>query len=280
MLFAEVERILARLWTLTQAARAAGGGRPERTALEQRESLFAALRKATGQRTFWAVAVPGGVRPTTSEGFDGLRGALRALDAGLGYWRAGVSPSGRIGAAGRGLGKLDAERVRALGLAGIVAGGAGLADDLRRTDRGDRYSGYGDLALKWPAPAPTRPPGGGAVVGDVAARLSFVVDDMARSIAITLECLTELEGADTAAVTYTPAQARSGREATATVEGPHGPVHVAVTLDAASRIEGLRLDTPCAATLAALSPLLAGQPMSLAPLLLASIDLCPECLDL
>lgn len=273
VLFAEVERILARLWTITLAARAAGVPRHECTALDQRETLFAALRQATGQRVFWAAAVPGGIRSDfTHDDLGELRAALQTLETGLPTWRSLAGPRGPLGQSGRGAGKFSAERVAALGLSGIAAGGSGGAYDLRRSDP---YGGYNDLTIDWPAPVtPT-------TAGDAATRLAYAVEDMAASVAIALECLDTLAGATTAsAQPFQPGPTLSGREAAATVEGPHGPVTVAVALTDDGRIARLRLETPSIAALDALSELLEGQPLSLAPLVLASVDLCPECLDL
>lgn len=274
VLFAEIERILARLWTLTLATRAAGVPRHERTALDQRETLFAALRQATGQRVFWAVAMPGGTRSDfTYDDLGELRAALQTLDISIPTWRSLAGPRGPLGQTGRGAGKLSAERVAALGLSGIGAGGSGGAYDLRRSDP---YGGYNDLTIDWPTPVtPTS-------AGDAAMRLAYAVEDMATSVAIALECLDTLsaDAAQPGAQPFQSGPALAGREATATVEGPHGPVTVAVALTDDGHIARLRLESPCIAALDTLSELLEGQPLSLAPLLLASVDLCPECLDL
>lgn len=270
VLFAEVERILARLWTLAQAARAAGAERQERTALDQRESLFAALRQPTGQRVYWAVAIPGGTRPDFAYELDGLRDTLQTLEAQVPTWRSLAGTRGALGAAGSSVGTLNAERVGVLGLKGIIAGGAGVADDLRQSDP---YGGYSDLTIDWPANAT-----GGA--SDIAARLRYVVDDMATSMSITRQCLAELDGVSEPARPFSLAAASAGREVAATVEGPHGPITAVVAVTSTGNIERLRLDTPCAAVLDALPELLEGRPLAQAPLLLASVDLCPECLDL
>ena len=65
VLFAEIERILARLWTLGLSARAAGYPAFWRAALDQREDLFAAAQSVTGERVHWGVATVGGVRETS-----------------------------------------------------------------------------------------------------------------------------------------------------------------------------------------------------------------------
>lgn len=270
VLFAEAERILARLATLAQAARAVSATRQERDALEQREALFAALRTATGQRVFWAVAVPGGTRSDFAYELDGIREALAAVEAQIPTWRSVVGPRGPVGQASRGAGTLSGERAAALGLAGIAAGGSGVGGDLRRDDS---YGGYNDLTIDWPARL-------GSAAGDAAARLAYAVDDMAISATIGRECLMELEGASASAKPFDAADAPVGREASATVEGPHGPVTVAVVLASGGRVERLRLEPRCRATLEALPELLEGRPLSQAPLILASADLCAECLDL
>lgn len=269
VLFAEAERVLARLATLARAAGAAGAVRHERAALEQREALFAALRTATEQRVFWAVAVPGGIRPDLPYALDELREALEALEARVPTWRSVVGPRGPVGQAARGAGTLSAARATALGLGGMAGGGSGAGADRRRDDP---YGGYNDLTISWPPAAVN-------ASGDAVARLAYAVEDMATSVTIGRDCIAELAGATASAKPFDPAALPAGREASATVEGPHGPVTVSVALTGGGRVERLRIETHCAAVLDALPELLEGRPLSQAPLILASADLCPECLD-
>ena len=90
VLFAEIERILARLWTLGLSARAAGYPAFWRAALDQREDLFAAAQSVTGERVHWGVATVGGVRETVSRSAS-LADALTAFAPACEEWRG--SPS-------------------------------------------------------------------------------------------------------------------------------------------------------------------------------------------
>jgi Ni,Fe-hydrogenase III large subunit len=95
VLFAEVERILARLWLLAEAGRAANVPLAVADALAQREMLLEATETITGERTFWGIAVPGGVRPDL--GMKPLRDAFERFESSAASWRRMVSPQGSLG---------------------------------------------------------------------------------------------------------------------------------------------------------------------------------------
>lgn len=268
-LFAEIERILARLWYLSECARASDLSYYQGLALTQRESLFAALDEATGGRRFWGVALPGGCRDDIT--VAGLGAALKDLEPTLATWRAATDPKGPLGRAGAGIGAIATDLAEKCGLAGLAAGGALALDDARRSTP---YDGYRDLVeeIVWPAD-------GAGTKGDAADRMRVVVADLATSYAIALSCVSTLES-----VTAREYQARLGSPATnvsgeARVEGPHGPVIVRVALGASSEIARLALSTPADATLKALPYILEDARLDKAPLILASLDLCLECND-
>jgi membrane-bound hydrogenase subunit alpha len=268
LLYAEIERILARLWNLVQIARAAGDHEAEADALEQREALFEALQAATGRRHYWAVSVPGGVR----ENLDAtpLKHVLGAFDRALEAWRARVAPAGRLGRICRDLGPLNAERAAKLGLTGIVARGSRPIEDLRRARPYGAYDAN-TAALK----VTDRKLG-----GDVAARLVCIIEDVGTSLSLARPVADELAAATLPAVRAAPGEAQPGAISLGAVEGPHGPIEVAVTLAGADSLAQLRLSAPGAATLAALPELLEGRSLAQASVILASLDLCIECLDL
>jgi Ni,Fe-hydrogenase III large subunit len=271
--FAEIERLLARLWLLGQTARMAGLPRLFRTALDQRETLYTALAQATGERVFWAVAVPGALRSESLADLEPIGEALRALEPGVASWQVAASLRGPLGRAGAGMGRLSAQRAEALALAGVAGHGAYAARDLRRDAAN---GGYGDLDIAWPQVA-TEPD------GDVTSRLAVAAADLALSLTMAQTCLDRLDrladGADSGTA-LDVAQLPAGREASATVEGPHGPATVTLTLGAGGTVGQLQLATGSSALLEALPEALEGATISQAPMILASLDLCPECLDL
>jgi len=270
-LFAEIERMLARFWTLGMTARAAGFTAPFQDAMERREILFEALETVTGERVFWAVSIRGGVRPDLD--VAPLRDPLAALEQTVAAWRVLAGPKGSLGRALRGAGPIPAERAEALGLTGLAARGSRTVPDLRR---GAPYVGYGDVTMP-DSPSPD------TLKGDVASRLAVAVDDIGQSLTVALACVESLI---TGGVSRSPGAASGqagGREGASAVEGPHGPVAATVTLaseTAVPTVARVRLDPPGAATLAALPALLEGQPLAQAPVILAGLDLCLECLDL
>lgn len=270
-LFAEIERLLARFWTLGMAARAAGFPAPFQDAMERREILFEALETVTGERVFWAVSIRGGVRPDLD--VAPLRDPLAALEQTVAAWRVLAGPKGALGRALRGAGPIAAERAEALGLTGLAARGSRTLPDLRRAAP---YAGYADVTVP-DAPSPD------TLKGDVASRLAVAVDDMGHSLTIALACIEELIAGGVSRAPGAASGKGAGRDGSSAVEGPHGPVAAAVTLagdTAALAVARVQLDPPGAATLAALPALLEGQPIAQAPVILASLDLCVECLDL
>jgi ech hydrogenase subunit E len=264
ILFAEIERSLARLWVLGWVAYSMGLVQLWRDALQRREDLFAALEEATGRRQFWGIALPGGVRDDLV--FEPLGGALAKVEHAVTAWRVALGPRGLLGRAGAGAGLISAERAQALGLEGVAGCGSVARDDLRRSD-----SSYDDLGVEWPPLDAKRS-------GDVTGRVSCAVEDLAASVAIAQQCLHELPSTTTEhanALTLPSGE----HQLRAAVEGPHGPALLEATLSAASTLTGLRLETPGAATLAALPEVLEGRPLVQVPAILASLDLCLECLD-
>ena len=264
ILFAEIERILARLWMLGATARAFSLPSFWKTALQQREDLFAALEDAAGTRAFWSVAIAGGVRGDLD--FEPLRTALDVVETSVTAWRVAVGPQGPLGRAGKGVGRISDERAREYGLRGLAGAGSYATEDARQAE-----SGYAALDVEWPSLDGKRS-------GDVAARLTVAVEDIATSVALAKACLGTLPegGANAARAISLPNGALA---LNATVEGPHGPVTVSLARSAAGALGDLHIETTAPALLDALPALLEGRTLAHALAILASLDLCLECLD-
>jgi Ni,Fe-hydrogenase III large subunit len=268
-LFAEIERILGRLWYLGDCARASDLAYYQGLALAQREALFAALEEATGTRSFWGIAIPGGCREDIA--FDGLSAALKELEPTQTVWRAATEPKGPLGRAGAGIGTITTELAEKCSLTGLAAAGALALDDPRQSTTGDGYADLGE-EIVWPAES-------AGAKGDAGERMRVAAADLATSYAIALSCVSTLES-----ITKPAYQARLGAPAAnvsgeARIQGPHGPASVRVTLGASSEITRLALSTPADATLKALPYILEDARLEKAPLILASLDLCLECND-
>ena len=265
ILFAETERILARLWTLGLSARAAGYPALWRTALDQREDLFAAAQAVTGERVHWGVATVGG----TSEDYTltNLADALTAFAPACEEWRRVTIARGPLGALGAGLGVVSEEQAQ--DLSGLAGRAAGNRQDVRESAP---YDGYVDLAHAWPSST--------YKTGDVAARLLCAAEDLTTSVAVAQSCLAELEKDADAAPDQGSASAEASGTGQATVEGPHGAVTIRATRDQQGVVERLECETPGAALYALLPGILHGHNATQAPLILASLDLCAECLAL
>jgi NADH-quinone oxidoreductase subunit D len=271
-IFAEIERVLARLWLLGLAARVAGRDAGFREALEAREVLMEALEAQTGERLFWAVAEPGGVRdPERFDDLDDVRATMEELAEPVAAWTTLVGPGGALGRAGAGVAPITADRARVAGLSGLAARAAGVEGDLRRDAP---YGAYAEVPFAWQADGLTPPEG-----GDTAARLGTAAVDLVASARLLRVLFEMLPRAEDAAVV--PGPTRQGElTGHAAVEGPHGPVEARVVLAPGGGIGRLRLETPGAALVTMLPEILAGLPVALVPLALVSLDLCMECVDL
>lgn len=267
--FVEIERMLARLWILARTSRALGLARLARLAHDQREMLFVALEEATGRRMNWAVSVPGGARGDIDA--LPLAEALDALTPTLAQWRSLVASSGRLGTLGATRAAIPALQATRLGLGGIAAAALGSAADERRLHPSE---GYAHLDLRWPDPE--------AAAGDLAARLRACVGDLAFSHHVALSALQALRAPTEAKVVAsaelpTPRAAAPGH---AQVEGPHGPVEVSLVVRPDGMVTDVELSTPAERVLAALPIVLEGARLTRVPAILASLDLCIECIDL
>ena len=267
VLFAELERALARLWTLYETGRAVGLHAVVFDALDQREVLFTALKEATGERVYWSVAEVGGVRSGVT--FEALRSAVSELNESLPLWRGMADQRGTFSRIGENVGTVSAALAAELGLTGVAARGSAAQDDLRLTQP---YSGYADNMLGSRAAIPT-------LKGDVASRLAVVVADLENSIATALALLETIESSPSVAPVALPKKL-SADTATAAVEGPHGAIRVSVRLKAPGTVVDVRLETPAEANLRSLPAILESRPLTQVPVVLASLDLCPACSDL
>ena len=272
-LFAEVERMLARLWTLGMSARAAGVHALFRDAMEQREALFERLTATTGERLFWALGEPSGVRAfEAADGMEPLRVALEALAPAVATWRVAAGRRGPLGRIGAGIGRITPEQATELKLSGLSGRASGVARDVRRDSP---YGAYADGSFPW------EPEGSdGAGDGDVAARVALAAADLGASHRFARTLLDALPDADDASLVEGRTTRSGAREGHSAVEGPHGAIEMHATVGENSVIASVRMQTPGAALFAALPTILEGQLVAHAPMILASLDLCIECLDL
>jgi NADH:ubiquinone oxidoreductase subunit D len=272
--------MLARLWTLALAARAAGATSLYRLALDQRESLFAALEAGTGKRHYWAVTVPGGVRDDLD--LAPLQEVLSLLEPRLGAWKAAVGPTGLIGRTGNQMGAISTDQVQTIGLAGLAARGSGVENDLRITKPYAAYSQYqvqlmgGKAEEEGRIPAVER-----KLAGDVTSRLSAAAEDLVSSHSIAQSALGQLstEPAGTSAAPEGLPVPAERSLVTSSVECPHGPISVTFQFTSDGVMSALELEPPGAILVEALPQLLEGRLLLQVPLILTSLDLCIECLD-
>jgi Ni,Fe-hydrogenase III large subunit len=275
--FAEVERLQARLWFLQQVGRVGEFGNLMNAAIEAREIVFEACLAATETRLFWGVPMPGGINTIPDP--MALVGAMEDSEASIVRIERLLAERGSLTRRTMGLGKLSSTTVTELGATGLLERAAGRDTDVRLAMPYDAYQGMdgdglqsGDLRQY--------------LVGDVASRLRLAINEVRQSMQLITTLLEALpDGQERAPFPAT----LNPQTATATVEGPHGRETVklqigatgdrAVDTQQAGWLTRLTLQTPSATNIGLLPIALDRQKLADVPLILASLDLCIACVD-
>ncbi|HZC08011.1 MAG TPA: hypothetical protein VE338_20410 [Ktedonobacterales bacterium] len=268
--FAELEMTLSALWSLSELARALNQRTVRAHGLEQRERIFDVAELATGQRVYWAIAQPGGVREGIQ--FQAARELVGWLHEVVEFWQAAVGPKGALR---RAAAHVDARqtKIAAGDGAGDSAEASAAVGPLARDDarRVAPYDGYRAITLDW-TPLDDLP-GGVAEAMSCALRL---ITRLKLSHDIMRVCAETLGDA-------APSSARvalKAGQASATIQTAHGPARLDVTLADDQTITQARLVTSCATALARASRWLPGRTLADAPTALVSLDICPSCAEL
>jgi Ni,Fe-hydrogenase III large subunit len=261
-LFAELERLQSALWSLGEISRAVDQRRHWVEALEQRERLFEAAQAATGERVFWGVALPGGVREGIT--LEPLRDFASSATTLYETWRAAAATNSPLRRATEGLGRQEAD--------GALDAAAVYGSCLHDTRRETPYDAYRMMTLDW-EPLDTLD----SAPLDIGVEVARLVAGLKLSIDIIVTCLEELDGEPNlprATLKFTAG------EGSALVQTPHGPARVSVTLKADGAVVALALQTSCADRIQLIPHVLTNRALGEAPALLAALDLCPSCAEL
>jgi Ni,Fe-hydrogenase III large subunit len=275
--FAEVERLLARLWLLMEIGRVGEFGALFTAAVEAREVLFEACEAATGSRLFWGIPLPGGALAVEDPG--ALAQGLTDIEPSIVAIERLLSAQGPILRRMLGVGKVTSTAVEDLRISGLVARGSGTEDDLRlaapycayRLLADDLATDAGDIKT---------------LTGDVASRLRLAQREIRQSMHAITTLLDDLPTGQDRATFPTTLPFGS---AEAQVEGPHGRETVAVrvgteggrvmALAEPGWLTELRITPPSVANIGLIPIVLPRQRLSDVPLILASLDLCVACVD-
>lgn len=275
--FAEVERVLARLWLLMQVGRVGEFGGLFSAALEARELLFEACMAATETRLFWGVPTPGGVNAIDDP--LALASAMTDMEPTMVNIERFLSERGSVTRRTMGVGKITKNTTTDLHLTGLLLRATSADDDVRISMPYDAYRGMENASLQ---DLPLRD----QLVGDVASRLRLAVSDIRLSMRLIATLLEELPDGQERATFPTTLNPGS---ATAVVEGPHGRETVRLHIGAAGGkaadtqqagwLTALELHTPSFTNSSLLPIALDRQRLSDVPLILTSLDLCIACID-
>lgn len=269
--FAEMEMALSALWSLSELARTLNLRSLWAQGLEQRERIYQAATEATGQRVYWAIAQPGGVREDIQ--FEEARAQLGWLREAVEGWRVTTAPHGVLRAIAE---RVDARQLKpeASESADVAAAPDDAPDDaLTREDarRTAPYDGYRAITVDW-TPLDDLPSG----VADVTSCALRLVTRLKLSYDIMHVCAETLSELPRGQGSGAP---RAG-QGSATIQSAHGPARVDVTLTADQTIVEARITTPCAEALARAPGRLVGRTLADVPATLVGLDLCPSCADL
>ena len=261
-LFCEIERLLSHLSWAMRLAQAADRPRAFYAAVEVRERLLQALEQSTGQRLLWGLPVPGGVasRPDCAP----LAQEIPSITHDLNQIERELANQRGVQRRTRNLARIPSEQARQLHLTGPIARASGLADDERRSQSYDAYT------------KATLPKPDSSTIGDTAARIALSIAEMRASIAFAADLIEHFpEGP----LTQPFPEALPAGEAEASVEGPQGHETWRIRSDGSNQLAAVTVTTASERNLAAVRPALAGQRLSDALLILASLDLCIACVD-
>lgn len=265
--FAELEMTQSALWALTEIARAFKLSALHASGLEQRERIYTAAADATGERVYWGVARPGGVRGGIQ--FAAARTLLSWLPDAVEAWCAATAPQGALRRAAE---RLDARRTKPTASAYALSN-ADSADQFAREDarRAAPYDGYRAITLDWSS----LDDGQGATT-EVATSALRLVTRLKMSYDIMRVCAEALGDTEPGRATA-PLKAGQG---TARIQTAHGPARLDVTLTSDQTVSEVHLATTCAAALAEAPDWLIGRTLAHVPAALAGLALCPSCADL
>lgn len=258
--FAELEMTQSALWALAEIARALKLPALRASGLEQRERIYEAAAEATGERVYWGVARPGGVRGDIR--FAEASAPLSWLPAAIESWRGASAPHGPLGQAAERIDRVQPKRLQSRG-ADVAA-----SEDARRAAP---YDGYRAITLDWTS-LDDRPD----AATEVAAHALRLVARLKLSYDIMRVCAEALGDADLAQA-KTPLAPGQG---SARIQTAHGPARLDVTVANDQTVRDIHLVTSCAATLADAPGWLVGRALAHIPAVLAGLDLCPSCADL
>lgn len=261
--FAELEMTLSALWSLSELARALNLHTLHATGLEQRERIYEAVSAATGERVYWGIAQPGGVREGIE--FAAARVILDWLPGEVEMWRVATAPKGALR---RAVERIDARESKATLGAPVAPVSLLSREDARRATP---YDGYRGITLDW-SPLDDLPDD----AADIASRALRLVTRLKLSADIMRVCSEALSDVEPGAIN---AALKAG-QASATIQSAHGPARLNVTLTADQTVTQIHLMTPCAISLANAPHWLMGRTLAHVPAILAGLDLCPSCAEL
>ncbi|HKD77053.1 MAG TPA: nickel-dependent hydrogenase large subunit, partial [Ktedonobacterales bacterium] len=277
MMFAEVERALARLWLLMEVGRVSDFGALFNLALEAREMIFEGCVAATEARLFWGIPVPGGAVNVADPG--ALADAMSDVTSRLMILERQMADSGSLASRMANIGKIQKATAEELGLTGLLLRASGGDADVRLSAPYENYLQHTDTLT-------TTDPLARHLVGDVMSRVRLALAELRLSLRLIQEILDDLpEGQERA----TFPSMISPVEANATVEGPHGSETVTLTLganvnggqradlDRPGWLQALSLQTPSTKNINILPIVLNKQMLGDEPIVYASLGLCLAC---
>ncbi|MGC8959100.1 MAG: hypothetical protein ACP5OO_04855 [Chloroflexia bacterium] len=252
LLLAELERIVAHLWTAGRILHLAGLPSAASSLLDLGEEVLEIRRRLTGRRFFPGLNVPGGLRQDLTDADVAVERVLRIKEPLYRLAHRVISARPEVAVLVEG-GLVTREFVEANGVSGPVARGSDLSQDLRCDQP---YAAYGEV----PPEVVTQ------VGGDVFARWMVLLLEIFESLRLLERAVEEMP----AGPVYAPVARLPAGEAQSRVEAPDGRLTIRVAVDEDGRLSGLWRTAPGAVHLAALPPTLVGQRVELVGVIVAS----------
>lgn len=263
-LMLELERIHSHLLWLGVAAHEAGFETLFMYSWRDRETVMDLLEALSGNRVNYSANLLGGVK------FDIEPAQAEAIQRGLDFLEERTRHYLEIATSDemflrrtRGIGVMDAEQCRRLGVVGPTARASGVVRDIRVEAP---YAAYADYPVEIVL----------ETAGDLEARFAVRIRELFESYRVIRHILATMPAGELTA--RMPRKVKAG-ETISRIEAPRGELFYFIKSNGADMPERIHIRTPTLCNMASVVTLVVGHQLADVPMILSGVDPCFSCND-